>query len=158
MDKQVKLGRHSYIVGSLNLSSSGWERIEIGSFCSIAHNVTINTDCGHDYNRISTFPFNEIMGIGISGRNHKGNVKIGNDVWIGTGAIIMPGVTIGDGAVIGAYCVVAKDIPPYAVVVGNPCQIKKYRFSQEKINELLELKWWNENDDWIKQHIDYLTT
>ena len=157
MDKQVKLGRHSYIVGYLNLSSTGWEKIEIGNFCSIAHNVTMNTDCGHDYTKISTFPFNQLMGIGESGCTHRGVIKVGNDVWIGTGAVIMPGVTIGDGAVIGAYCVVAKDIPPYAVVVGNPCQIKKYRFSDDKIKELLKLKWWDKDDNWIKENINWLT-
>lgn len=157
MDKNVKMGRHSYVVGYLNLSSNGWEKIEIGAFCSIAHNVTMNTDNGHAYDKVSTFPFKEILGIGTSTCIHKGGIKIGNDVWIGTGAIIMPGVTIGDGAVIGAFCVVAKDIPPYAVVVGNPCQIKKYRFSEEKIKELLELKWWEKSDEWIKENIDFLT-
>jgi len=154
----MKIGRHSYIVGNLNLSSSGSEKIEIGSFCSIAHNVTINTDCGHDYSKISTFPFLQLMGIGNNGQTNRGGVKIGNDVWIGTGAVLMPGIEIGDGVVIGAYCVVAKDIPPYAVVVGNPCQIKKYRFSEEKIKELLEIKWWDKDDEWIKENIDWLTS
>lgn len=157
MDKKVKMGKHSYVDGYINLSSYGWEKIEIGSYCSIAHHVTINTDVGHDYTKISTFPFKELMGIGDSNTIHKGNVKIGNDVWIGTGAIIMPGVTIGDGAVIGAFAVVAKDIPPYAIVVGNPAQIKKYRFSEEKIKELLDLQWWNKDDQWIRDNANWLT-
>lgn len=154
----MKIGRHSYIVGHLNLSSSGSEKIEIGNFCSIAHNVTINTDCGHDYSKISTFPFYQLMNCGANGQTHRGGVKIGNDVWIGTGVVLMPGIEIGDGAVIGAYSVVAKDIPPYAIVVGNPCQIKKYRFSEEKIKELLEMKWWDKDDEWIKENVDWLTS
>ena len=156
-EKYIEVGRSTYFGGRPNLCSSGWEKIEIGSFCSIAHNVSFNTDVGHDYTKVSTFPFRELMGIGDSGRTHKGKIKIGNDVWIGTGVVIMPGVTIGDGAVIGAYSVVAKDIPPYAVVVGNPCQIKKYRFSDDNIKELLELKWWDKDDNWIKENINWLT-
>jgi virginiamycin A acetyltransferase len=157
-EKSIEVGRHSYIVGAPKLSSFGWENIEIGAFCSIAHNVTFNTDCGHDYYKISTFPFKEIMGIGISGCTHRVGIKIGNDVWIGTGVVLMPGITIGDGAVIGAFSVVAKDIPPYAVVVGNPARINKYRFSDEKIKELLASKWWDNSDEWIKENIEWLTT
>ncbi len=70
-------------------------------------------------------------------------VIIGNDVWIGQGVTFIPGVTIGDGAIIGAYSVIAKDVPPYAVVVGNPQVIKRYRFTEEQINKLLNIKWWN---------------
>jgi len=158
MQKNIKIGRHSYIVGELNLSSSGWENIEIGSFCSIAHNVTINTDVGHDYNHTSTFPFKELMGIGNANTTHKGGVKIGNDVWIGTGAIIMPGVTIEDGAVIGAFAVIAKNIPAYAIVVGNPARINKYRFDEQRIKELLEMKWWDRPDEWIRENIEWLTS
>ena len=82
---------------------------------------------------------------------------MGNDVWIGQNATILPGVHIGDGAVIGANAVVAKDVPPYAVVVGNPAVIKKYRFDQETINLLLELKWWDKDIEVIKKLIPLLT-
>jgi virginiamycin A acetyltransferase len=68
----------------------------------------------------------------------------------------MEGVTIGDGAVIGAYAVIAKDVPPYAVMIGNPCRILKYRFSPEKIKELLEIKWWNLKDDIIREIVPQL--
>lgn len=71
-------------------------------------------------------------------------VKIGNDVWIGTRAMILDGITIGDGAVIGAGAVVTKNVPPYAIVGGVPAKIIKYRFSQDKINELLASQWWND--------------
>ena len=77
-------------------------------------------------------------------------VTIGNDVWIGIKATIMPNITIGDGAVIGANAVVTKDVPPYAVVVGVPAKIIKYRFDEEIIKDLLELKWWNYSESFIK--------
>ena len=73
----------------------------------------------------------------------KYDVTIGNDVWIGRGAIVLSGVTIGDGAIIGAGAVVSKDIPPYAVAVGNPIRIIRYRTTKENIDELLKIKWWN---------------
>lgn len=154
-----KMGRHSYIDGSLNHKDWGGEpTLEIGAFCSIANNVTILTDGGHRYDTISTYPFKEKAewGIGNPNRTYKGNIKIGNDVWIGTGAIIMEGVTIGDGAVIGAYAVIAKDVPPYAIMIGNPCRILKYRFSEKKIKELLEIKWWNWSDEKIREEIAWI--
>ena len=79
----------------------------------------------------------------------KGDVTVGNDVWIGYGATILSGVTIGDGAVIGTHAVVTKDVPPYAIVAGNPGKIVKYRFSEEIINKFLEIKWW----DWDYEQI-----
>lgn len=83
-------------------------------------------------------------------------MNIGNDVWIGEGALILSGVTIGDGAVIGARSVVSKDIPPYAIAAGNPCRILKYRFPEEKISELLKIKWWNWETDKITSNANYL--
>ncbi|MCR5733378.1 MAG: CatB-related O-acetyltransferase [Lachnospiraceae bacterium] len=81
-------------------------------------------------------------------------IDIGNDVWIGSDVRILEGVTIGDGAVIGACSLVTKDIPPYAVCVGTPAKPVKYRFSDEKIKELLELKWWDKDEECIKAHIE----
>ena len=78
-------------------------------------------------------------------------ITIGNDVWIGDGAFIKNGVTIGDGAIIGARAVVTKDIPPYAIVVGVPAKILKYRFSEQIIDRLLNTKWWNLDDSIIKK-------
>ena len=78
-------------------------------------------------------------------------VHIGNDVWIGSGVFIKNGITIGDGAIVGAHAVVTKDVPPYAIVCGNPARIIRYRLSDDIIKQLLELKWWNLPDDIIKQ-------
>lgn len=112
-------------------------RLKIGNFCSISEDVTIFLGGEHEINTISSYPFTL--------KNHytKGNVKIGNDVWIGQSTIILSGVTIGDGAIIGANSLVTKDVEPYSVVGGNPAKFIKYRFDEETIERLLELKWWN---------------
>ena len=85
--------------------------------------------------------------------DNKGDIVIGNDVWIGYEAVILAGVTIGDGAVIGARAVVTKDIPPYTIVVGVPAKPIRKRFSQETIDLLLKIKWWNWPEERIRQHI-----
>lgn len=79
-------------------------------------------------------------------------VVIGNDVWIGYGASIMQGVTIGDGAIIGAHALVTKDVPPYAIVAGMPAKIIRYRFPQNQIDFLMKFKWWNKDEKWIKEN------
>lgn len=86
--------------------------------------------------------------------NQKFTVMIGNDVWIGSGVKIMEGVTIGDGAVVAAGAIVTKDVPPYAIVGGVPAKIIKYRFDEETIKKLLELKWWKKDQAWIKSHAE----
>lgn len=86
--------------------------------------------------------------------NQKFTVMIGNDVWIGSGVKIMEGVTIGDGTVVAAGAIVTKDVPPYAIVGGVPAKIIKYRFDEETIKKLLELKWWEKDQAWIKSHAD----
>lgn len=82
------------------------------------------------------------------------SIIIGNDVWIGNNVTILQGVTIGDGAIVGAGAVVTKNIEPYAVCVGNPARVVKYRFSKDEIQKLLKLQWWNRNIEWIKGHAD----
>ena len=123
--------------------------LQIGKFCSIAINVNIFLGGNHRTDWVTTYPFSVLtkyfpMANGIVGHPAtKGNVVIGNDVWIGNGATIMSGVTVGDGAVIGAMAVVAKDVKPYEIVIGNPARPIKKRFSDEIIEKLLILQWWN---------------
>lgn len=123
-------------------------RLEVGAFCSISNQLKL-VFTQHRFDCISTYPFNDLLSSYI-GREclanddkwSKGNIIIGNDVWVGADVTLLSGVTIGDGAVIGAGSVVAKDIPPYAVAVGNPVKIIKYRFNDEIIERLLRLQWW----------------
>ena len=127
---------------------------DIGSFTSIAWNVTIGA-AEHDFNRITshTFLYNpyDKLNDGVIPYNRFEKVcKIGNDVWIGANSTILRGVEVSDGAVIGANSVVTKDIPPYAVVAGNPAKIIKYRFPEDIIKRLLNLNWWELDDKTIK--------
>lgn len=123
----------------------------IGNFCSLSSKVTIFLGGGHNIKWISGYPFEN-----ANGKNHcttKGNVIIKNDVWIGYGATIMSGVTIGNGAVISAQAVVAKDVPDYAIVAGNPARTISYRFDTYDIANLLEISWWNWKDEEIAKAI-----
>ena len=132
------------------------DKLIIGKFCQIASGIEfIMNGANHYMNGISTYPF-YIFGKGwekVTPKNNslpiKGDTIIGNDVWIGQNVTILPGVNISDGAIIGANSVVAKDIPAYCIAVGNPCTVKKKRFSDEDIQYLQSIKWW----DWDIQKI-----
>ncbi|MDA0108437.1 CatB-related O-acetyltransferase [Vibrio sp. La 4.2.2] len=130
------------------------DKLIIGKFCSFASGATfmLAGNQGHRLDWISTFPFSqETFGTDVKdGFQKAGDTVIGNDVWIGSEAMIMPGVKIGDGAVIGARSVITKDVEPYAIVVGHNTVIKK-RFSEDQINKLLEMQWWNWPLDTLKQ-------
>lgn len=134
------------------------DKLIIGKFCSIAKGVEfIMNGANHRMNCISTYPF-YIMGgdWGSALKPHtdelplKGDTVVGNDVWIGQNVTILPGVHIGDGAIIGANSVVSKDIPAYAIAAGNPCRVKKTRFSEREIEILEEVKWWDWNIEKIE--------
>lgn len=139
------------------------DRLIIGKFCAIAKGVEfIMNGANHRMNSVTTYPFN-ILGGGweksaprIDELPLKGDTVIGNDVWIGQNVTFLPGVHIGDGCIIGANSVIAKDIPPFSVAVGNPCEVKRKRFDDELIEYLLELKWWDKSPDWIFKNMDAL--
>jgi acetyltransferase-like isoleucine patch superfamily enzyme len=118
----------------------------IGKFTSIADDVKIIIDGNHNTGWISTYPFGELIEGVPKNPEHptgKGDIRIGNDVWIGYRAIIMPGVVIGDGAVIGAGSVVTKNVNDYEIVAGNPAMHIRYRFTEEQISLLKKIQWWN---------------
>lgn len=122
------------------------DRITIGSFCSIADEVVIFGGGEHRIDWITTYPLRVVFnlpGAGKDGHPHtKGETRIGNDVWIGYRAVILSGVTLGDGVVVGAGAVVTKDAPPYSIVAGNPAKVIRYRFDEDVIEALLRIKWW----------------
>jgi chloramphenicol O-acetyltransferase type B len=145
---KYRIGRGTY--GDLSVFSWGeGKTLEIGNFTSIAAGVKIFLGGEHRTDWVTTFPFNVLWHSAQGHTGHpksRGDVVIGNDVWIGTEALIMSGVTVGDGAVIGARAVVRCDVPPYAVAIGNPAQVKNFRFDQGVVKRLLALKWWNWSD------------
>ncbi|MFT4685755.1 MAG: virginiamycin A acetyltransferase [Neolewinella sp.] len=139
------------------------DKLIIGKFCMIASDVTfIMNGANHLTDAISTYPF-AIFGDGwedaMEGREYprKGDVMIGNDVWIGYNATIMAGVIIGDGAIIATNATVVKDVPPYTIVGGNPAREIKRRFDAETVQELLALKWWDKPLEWITANVKGLT-
>lgn len=127
------------------------DKLIIGNFCAIASGTKfIMGSANHRMTSISTYPFNIFGGLWrehtpehLSQLPFKGDTIIGNDVWIGRESVIMPGVKIGDGAIIGAYSIITKDIPAYCIVGGNPAKVIRKRFDDDLIELLLELKWWN---------------
>lgn len=153
----LTLGACSYI-GELDCNfvtdDGSSHHVLIGRFSSLADKITFMIGLNHPYKTVSSYPFDvdsvckKIFGnanqepLSLTRPNHF-QVIIGHDVWIGRGATIMSGVKIGNGAIIGTGAVVAKNIPPYAIAVGNPARVIKYRFDEETIKKLLAVKWWN---------------
>ena len=152
-----KIGFGSYINRDGDFSET-----DIGRYCSIGANVSTVVGRHPIEKQLAMHPAftdpNPIFGFSYAKKktfeDMKGRISVGNDVWLGNHVKILDGVTIGDGAVIGAGAVVTKDIPPYAVAVGVPAKVIKYRFDEKKIRELLELKWWDKGEGWIREHID----
>lgn len=133
-------------------------KLEIGKFCSIAGNVQIILDGNHRSDWVSMYPFYLIQGV-TQREGHplgKGDMKIGHDVWIGRGAIILPGVSIGNGAVVGAGSVVTKNVEAYSITAGNPARHIRYRFTYEQIEKLEKIQWWNWDIDKIKTNVSLL--
>lgn len=133
------------------------DKLKIGKFCSIACGAKfIFNSANHTLSSLSTYPFPiffEEWGLDIKdvalAWDNKGDIVIGNDVWIGYEAVIMAGVTIGDGAIIGTRAVVTKDVPPYTTVGGVPAKPIRKRFENEALDELLKIRWW----DWPEEKI-----
>jgi acetyltransferase-like isoleucine patch superfamily enzyme len=151
----VEIGRHTYGYGesTFTIYAEG-ARIVVGSFCSIHAEARVLGGGEHVRTRASTFPLNALLFDRAKRMApdavDTGPTVIGNDVFIGVGAIVLGGVTVGDGAVIGAGAVVNKPVPPYAVVVGNPARVARYRFENEIRERLLALRWWDWSDDQIR--------
>ncbi|MEO1006662.1 MAG: Vat family streptogramin A O-acetyltransferase, partial [Cyanobacteria bacterium J06638_38] len=137
------------------------DQLIIGKFCALSRGVKfIMNGANHKMSGFSTYPF-EIFGdswkrVAPKANEYpfKGNTVIGNDVWIGYEATIMPGVTIGDGAIIAAKSVVTKEVSPYTIIGGNPAKMIRQRFDDETIQALLEIAWWNWSIDKITQNLE----
>lgn len=155
------IGKYTYGQPEIHWANKD-TKLVIGNFCSIAGNVRIYLGGNHRTDWISTYPFGHIhKGTfnAFDGKGHPssgGDVIIGNDVWISDNVTIMSGVTIGDGAVIACNSHVVKDVEPYSLVGGNPAKLIKYRFTEEQIKKLLEIKWWNWDDAKINKYVPLL--
>lgn len=137
------------------------EKVVIGRFVQIAHGVQlITSSANHQLDGFSTYPFavfGETWSTSYQAKWPKAeDTIIGNDVWIGHEALIMPGVAIGDGAIIASRSVVTKDVPPYSIVAGNPAKVIRQRFGDEVIAALLALKWWDWPIEKISKHLTYI--
>lgn len=155
---QVRMGDFSYVSKDSNLNN-----VEVGKFCSIGPRVQIGLAPHPSRDFVSTYPAfysNDNDGCPLSLREDKifddsvPKTNVASDVWIGYNAIILGGVTIGTGAIVAAGAVVVKDVPPYAVVGGNPAKVIRYRFSEDQIELLLASKWWDWPIEKIRQHLE----
>lgn len=141
----VKFGDYTYGTPTIMI----WDnktRVNFGKFCSIADRVIILAGGEHQSSWISTYPFNALIDEFKYIEGHpktKGDINVGNDVWIASDAKILSGVSIGDGAIIAASAVVTEDVEPYSIVGGVPAKLIKYRFDKDTIRKLIELKWWD---------------
>lgn len=145
----VRICAHTYI-NSGRIESD----VYIGRYCSIGSNVTLGTG-HHNVNLLSTsswFESDAEPTMKMVDKVLRINIQILNDVWIGDNAIVMNGVTIGNGAVIGAGCIVTRDVPDYAIVIGSPARILRYRFDEVTVQRLLTLRWWELDDELLKEH------
>ncbi len=159
----ITVGKHSYGIDNIHIHPFNPEtNLTIGSFCSIADNLHIFFGGNHRTDWVTTFPFGHMyknVFTTFNGVGHpasKGDITIGNDVWIGYGVTILSGVRIGDGAVIAANSTITKDVEPYSIVGGNPAKFIRHRFTQEQINSLLQIQWWNWDDTKINEYAPLL--
>ncbi len=162
--------RHGFEIGEFTYGRPAihWlgedAKLMIGRFCSIADGVRIYLGGNHRTDWITTYPFpaqpiNQLFpgADQISGHPAtKGDVTIGNDVWLANQTSILSGVTIGDGAAVGANAVVTKDVAPYTIVAGNPARVTGQRFSDQQIQDLLEIRWWDWEFEKIQQYVPLL--
>lgn len=168
-DSRISVGDFTYIADSdfeshvTHFYPWSRDRLIIGKFCQIAAGVEfMMNDANHQMNAVSTYPFYTLEGWNMAppraeDMRFKGDTVIGNDVWIGQNATILPGVRVGDGAIIGANSVVGHAIPPYTVVAGNPAKPIRKRFDDEMISLLLAWRWWDKPAEEIDRLIPILT-
>ena len=169
-NQNIIVGDFTYIADSdfeshvTHLYEWNGDKLIIGKFCQIAAGVEfVMNGANHQMNAVSTFPFYTLEGWEMNPPKKddlplKGDTVIGNDVWIGQNATIMPGVHIGDGAIIGANSTVANDVAPYSVVAGNPARLIRKRFDDELIELLEKFAWWDKTIEEINALIPILTS
>ena len=169
-NQNIIVGEFSYIADSdfeshvTHLYDWNGDKLIIGKFCQIAVGVEfVMNGANHQMNAVTTFPFYTLEGWNMEPPAQadlplKGDTVIENDVWIGQNAVILPGVQIGDGAIIGANSVVGSDVDPYTIVAGNPARVLRKRFDDELIDLMLRFKWWDKSIEEINALLPILTS
>ena len=162
----LTVGTGTYVIGAEAFFDDKFPHLLLGRFSSLADKITFLAGSNHPLRNVSTFPFDTepaieiLFGEGKPIPNKRTNhlqVIIGHDVWIGYDATILGGVHIANGAVVGTKSVVARDVPPYAIVAGNPARVVKYRFDEATIKKFLAVKWWNWSLDKIKANLPLMS-
>lgn len=158
----VVIGRHTYGTPRVDTYKGSDAKVIIGSYCSISRGVVLVTGGIHPTNWIALYPFrikwNMPGAYGDGTPSTRGGIVIGSDVWIGTDAMIMSGVNIGDGAVVAARSVVTRDVEPYTIVAGAPARPVRKRFSEDAIEQLTAIQWWNWPESKIKEAVNLLSS
>ncbi len=153
------IGAHSY--GHPNVLDPELAKLQIGRFCAIGPEVTIVLG-NHRTDLVTTYPFKTLAHLwpeaaaGEDDHEARGDVVLGHDVWVGAGATILPGATVGSGAVLAAKTVVRGAVPPYAVVAGNPGRVVRFRFDERTIQRLLNVAWWSWSEARLREHLPAL--
>lgn len=159
---RATVGPYTYGGCMIHIGRGETAHVRIGAFCSIAVGVELFLGGNHRPDWVSTYPFRVMWGMPGAWRDGhprpERDIEIGNDVWIGSGAAIMPGVRIGDGAVIAARALVAADVRPYAIVGGVPAREIRRRFSDEQVAGLLALQWWDWPEERIRANVELLSS
>ncbi|CAI3403290.1 CatB-related O-acetyltransferase [Enterococcus cecorum] len=148
-NSDIEIGDYTYINGGHIYCA------QIGKYCSMGYGISIGPG-EHNLNNISTFPISSrVLNRFCAEEFVKVTAPcIGNDVWVGNNAVIMQGVSVGNGAVIAAGAIVTKDVPPYAIVAGVPAKIIRFRFTDEIIEKLQRLRWWDKDVSWIEKNVN----
>jgi acetyltransferase-like isoleucine patch superfamily enzyme len=159
---RASIGPHTYGEFRINFGRGERARVDIGDYCSIAYGVKFVVGGNHRPDWVSTFPFRVLWGMpGAWTDGHprpEADIAVGNDVWIGSEALILPGIKIGDGAVIATRAVVTRDVRPYSIVAGVPAREVRRRFSDDQVDGLLRMRWWDWPEERIKAHVDLLSS
>jgi acetyltransferase-like isoleucine patch superfamily enzyme len=160
----LEVGAFSYGIHHLDIHQyrGSENRVIIGRYCSIGPNVTLICGGNHPTAWVSTYPFRakwQMTGaFGDGMPSSRGPIEIGSDVWIGTGATVLSGVSIGHGAVVAAGALVTRSVPAYAIVAGNPAVVVRLRFAEHIVHRLLESRWWDSEPDQLRQFVDCLSS
>jgi acetyltransferase-like isoleucine patch superfamily enzyme len=156
----ITMGHGSYGDPIVHYHDGDTAKVIIGKYCSIASGASFMPGGNHRTEWVSTYPFRvryQLEGALTDGHpTTKGDIVVGNDVWIGNDALILSGVTVGDGAVVATRTVVTKDVPPYAIVAGNPGRVVGHRFTEDQRERMLEVRWWDWPEEAVLERVDAL--